>query len=299
MRPVVTRTEIPELPLVSRGKVRDIYDLGEDLLIVSTDRISAFDHVLPNGIPDKGAVLNLLSAFWFGRTAGIVQNHLVSVDPDDLPESLDPYRPMLDGRFTIARKAKMLPVECIVRGYITGSGWADYRKTGTICGLPLPEGLVESEKLAVPLFTPSTKAESGHDVNISFEESAKLLGRTLAERVRDASIAVYDACARYAVTRGILIADTKFEFGLIGDDLILADEVLTPDSSRFWPAAGYQAGRPQPSYDKQYVRDWLLGIAWNKEPPIPTLPEGVVEGTAAKYREAYQRLTGHALPQPR
>jgi phosphoribosylaminoimidazole-succinocarboxamide synthase len=296
MRPVVTRTEIPELPLVSRGKVRDIYDLGEHLLIVSTDRISAFDHVLPNGIPDKGAVLNLLSAFWFGRTGDLCRNHLVSVDPADLPETVARHAEALDGRFTIARKAKMLPVECIVRGYITGSGWNDYRKTGTICGLPLPAGLVESEKLAAPLFTPSTKADEGHDINISFAEAATLLGAPLAARVRDASIAIYDACARYALTRGIIIADTKFEFGLIGDDLILADEVLTPDSSRFWPADTYQAGRSQPSYDKQYVRDWLLGIQWNKEPPIPTLPDEVVANTADKYREAYARLTGSPLP---
>jgi phosphoribosylaminoimidazole-succinocarboxamide synthase len=296
MRPVVTRTEITEVPLVSRGKVRDIYDLGDDLLIVSTDRISAFDHVLPNGIPDKGAVLNLLSAFWFQQTHGIVKNHLISVDMADLPQSLHRHREVLDGRFTLARKAQMLPVECIVRGYITGSGWADYRKTGTLCGRLLPEGLVESQELPEPLFTPSTKAESGHDENINFETAAQMLGLRLAERVRDASIAVYKHAARYALTRGIIIADTKFEFGLIGDDLILADEVLTPDSSRFWPADAYVPGRSQASFDKQYVRDWLLGINWNKEPPIPTLPDDVVAGTASKYREAFERLTGRELP---
>ena len=296
MRPVVTRTEITEVPLVSRGKVRDIYDLGDDLLIVSTDRISAFDHVLPNGIPDKGAVLNLLSAFWFQQTHGIVKNHLISVDMADLPQSLQRHRAALDGRFTLARKAQMLPVECIVRGYITGSGWADYRKTGTLCGRLLPEGLVESQELPEPLFTPSTKAESGHDENINFETAAQMLGLRLAERVRDASIAVYKHAARYALTRGIIIADTKFEFGLIGDDLILADEVLTPDSSRFWPADAYVPGRSQASFDKQYVRDWLLGINWNKEPPIPTLPDDVVAGTASKYREAFERLTGRELP---
>jgi len=296
MHPVVTRTDFPEVPLVSRGKVRDIYDLGEHLLIVSTDRISAFDHVLPNGIPDKGVVLNLLSDFWFGRTHSLVKNHVVSVDVADLPASLQKHRDALEGRFTLARKANMLPVECIVRGYITGSGWNDYKRTGTIAGMPLPGGLVESDRLPEPLFTPSTKAESGHDENISYEQSAALLGRPLAERVRDASIAVYRHAAAYALTRGIIIADTKFEFGLIGDDLILADEVLTPDSSRFWPAGTYVAGRSQPSFDKQYVRDYLLGIHWNKEPPIPTLPDNVVAGTASKYREAYERLTGTPLP---
>ena len=296
MHPVVTRTDLSELPLVSRGKVRDIYDLGEHLLIVSTDRISAFDHVLPNGIPDKGVVLNLLSDFWFDRTHSLVKNHVVSVDVADLPASLQKHRDALEGRFTLARKAAMLPVECIVRGYITGSGWNDYKKTGTIAGMPLPAGLVESDRLPEPLFTPSTKAESGHDENISYEQSAALLGRPLAERVRDASIAVYRHAAAYALTRGIIIADTKFEFGLIGDDLILADEVLTPDSSRFWPADAYAPGRSQPSFDKQYVRDYLLGIQWNKEPPIPTLPDDVVTGTASKYREAYERLTGTPLP---
>jgi phosphoribosylaminoimidazole-succinocarboxamide synthase len=296
MHPIVTRTEITEVPLVSRGKVRDIYDLGQHLLIVSTDRISAFDHVLPNGIPDKGVVLNMLSDFWFDRTHSLVKNHVVSVSVDDLPPVLHRYRETLEGRFTLARKAAMLPVECIVRGYISGSGWNDYRKTGTIAGMPLPAGLVESDRLPQPLFTPSTKAESGHDENISYEQSAVLLGRPLAERVRDASIAIYRHAAEYALTRGIIIADTKFEFGLIGDDLILADEVLTPDSSRFWPADAYVPGRGQPSFDKQYVRDYLLGINWDKEPPIPTLPDDVVAGTAAKYREAYERLTGNPLP---
>ncbi len=295
MHPVVTRTEIPVAPLVSRGKVRDIYDLGENLLIVSTDRISAFDHILPNGIPDKGAVLNQLSAFWFGRTAGLVQNHLVSVDMADLPASLQPYRDQLEGRFTLARKARMLPVECIVRGYISGSGWNDYRKTGTICGMALPAGMVESDRLPQPMFTPSTKAETGHDENIRFEQAAEILGGPLAQKVRDAAITVYRHAAEYALTRGIIIADTKFEFGLIGDDLILADEVLTPDSSRFWPADSYAPGQSQPSFDKQYVRDWLLGIQWNKEPPVPVLPDEVVMVTSEKYREAYQRLTGATL----
>lgn len=295
MGPVVTNTDFSEVPLVSRGKVRDMYDLGEHLLLVVSDRISAFDHVLPNGIPDKGRVLNLLSAFWLEQTRHLIRNHLVSVDLADLPPALQAHGDILEGRFTLARKAAMLPVECIVRGYISGSGWNDYRRTGAVCGYVLPEGLRESDRLPEPLFTPSTKAESGHDENISYQEAERLLGQELAAKVRDASIAIYNFAAEYALTRGIIIADTKFEFGLIGNELILCDEVLTPDSSRFWPMDTFEPGHSQPSFDKQYVRDWLLSINWNKEPPIPTLPEEVVANTAAKYREAYELLTGRPL----
>lgn len=297
MRPVVTETDFPGLKRLSRGKVRDIYDLGDDLLIVVTDRISAFDFVLPNGIPDKGRVLNLLSAFWMDRTRDIVANHLRSVDAADLPASLRPHVAELDGRFTIARKARMLPVECIVRGYLSGSGYKDYLRNGAVCGIPLPPGLRESDRLPEPLFTPSTKAETGHDENISFDAAARLIGPDLAARVRDVSIALYRFAAAFALERGILIADTKFEFGLVGDELTLCDEVLTPDSSRFWPADTYVPGRPQPSFDKQYVRDYLESIGWAKEPPVPALPDEVVRHTSERYREAHRQLTGQPLPE--
>jgi len=295
MRKIVLRTDYSEFPCVSRGKVRDIYDLGENLLVVVSDRISAFDHVLPNGIPDKGRVLNLISAFWFDMTKGIIDNHMISHAAKDLPEPLRKYEDELDGRFMIVKKAKMLPVECIVRGYISGSAWSEYRKSGTVCGMKLKEGMKESGKFDEPLFTPSTKAESGHDINISFEEMAKLVGSETAERVRDASLAVYNHCAKYALTKGIIIADTKFEFGFHDGKLILCDEVLTPDSSRFWPLESYSEGGAQPSFDKQYVRDYLLEIGWDKEPPIPELKESVIAGTSGKYREAYFKLTGTRL----
>ncbi len=296
MHSVVTKTEFSELPLLSRGKVRDIYDMGDELLIVVTDRISAFDHVLPNGIPDKGRVLNLLSDFWFKKTAHIVRNQVVSVATQDLPSPLCPHKEVLDGRFTIARKAKMLPVECVVRGYLSGSGWNDYRKTGAVCGIALPAGLTESDRLPEPIFTPSTKAETGHDENISFEKAADLIGRELAAKVKEATLGLYTFARDYAASRGIIIADTKFEFGLLHGELILCDEVLTPDSSRFWPADQYRPGRGQPSFDKQFVRDYLLSIKWNKEPPVPQLPEEVVAKTSAKYREAYEKVTGAPLP---
>ncbi|MGC8763939.1 MAG: phosphoribosylaminoimidazolesuccinocarboxamide synthase [Acidobacteriota bacterium] len=297
MAGVLIRTDFTEVPLVSRGKVRDMYDLGDRLLIVVTDRLSAFDHVLPNGIPDKGRVLNLLSAFWFEKTRHIVKNHLLSTETEDLPSALCPYKEDLQGRFTLAKKAQMLPVECVVRGYLSGSGWNDYRRTGEVCGIRLPAGLKESDRLPEPLFTPSTKAVTGHDENISFEECTRLLGRPLAERVRELSLSLYTFAAAYAERRGILIADTKFEFGLLEGDLILCDEALTPDSSRFWPKDRYEPGKAQPSFDKQFVRDYLLSIRWNKEPPVPTLPEEVVDATAEKYREAYRLLTGEALPE--
>jgi len=295
MRTVVTKTDFPDLNLISRGKVRDMYDLGDEVLIVVTDRLSAFDHVLPNGIPDKGRVLNLLSDFWFKKTAHIVKNQVVSTDTADLPSSLCPHKDMLEGRFTIARKARMLPVECVVRGYLSGSGWNDYRRTGAVCGIPLPAGMRESERLQEPIFTPSTKAETGHDENISFDQASRLIGKDLTEKVRHATLALYTFARDYARERGILIADTKFEFGLVDGELLLCDEVLTPDSSRFWPADLYEPGRGQPSFDKQFVRDYLLSIHWNKEPPIPTLPEEVVSKTADKYREAFERITGSPL----
>ena len=295
MRTIVTKTDFPDLDLISRGKVRDMYDLGDEVLIVVTDRLSAFDHVLPNGIPDKGRVLNLLSDFWFKKTGHIVKNQVVSTDTADLPSALCPYKDMLEGRFTIARKARMLPVECVVRGYLSGSGWNDYRRTGAVCGIPLPAGMRESERLQEPIFTPSTKAETGHDENISFDQASRLIGKDLTEKVRHATLALYTFARDYARERGILIADTKFEFGLVDGELLLCDEVLTPDSSRFWPADLYEPGRGQPSFDKQFVRDYLLSIHWNKEPPIPTLPEEVVSKTADKYREAFERITGSPL----
>jgi len=296
MRTIVTKTDFPDLDLISRGKVRDMYDLGDEVLIVVTDRLSAFDHVLPNGIPDKGRVLNLLSDFWFKKTGHIVKNQVVSTDTADLPSALCPYKDMLEGRFTIARKAQMLPVECVVRGYLSGSGWNDYRKTGAVCGIALPAGLRESEKLPEPLFTPSSKAAAGHDENIRFDQASALIGAEMAGKVREATLALYAFASDFARQRGILIADTKFEFGVLGGELILCDEVLTPDSSRFWPAADYEPGHGQPSFDKQFVRDYLLSIHWNKEPPIPTLPEEVVARTSEKYREAFERITGAPLP---
>ena len=278
-----------DLALVNRGKVRDVYRLaGGDLLIVATDRISAFDFVLPTPIPGKGEVLTQLSNFWFAKTAGIIPNHLVDRDPfaGDLEKAY------LRGRSVVVKSARSLPVEAIVRGYLAGSGLKEYRTQGTVCGIPLPGGLLESSKLPEPIYTPSTKAEAGtHDENIPFGKTVELLGGDLAARVRDASLALYGFAADYARERGIIIADTKFEFGLLGDELILIDEALTPDSSRFWPADVYAPGRSQPSYDKQFVRDYLEGIGWDKQPPVPDLPPDIVEKTAEKYREALRLLT--------
>lgn len=296
MRDPVTRIEIGSLPLLSRGKVRDIYDLGDELLIVSSDRISAFDSILPNGIPDKGRVLNLLSAFWFEKTSHLVKNHLISVRTADLPQSVNAHKDELDGRFAIAKKAEMLPLECIVRGYLSGSGWKDYRETGSVCGIRLPSGLKESDKLPEPIFTPSTKAVSGHDENTTYEHVVGLIGEETAVKVRETALALYSFAGDYAAKKGIIIADTKFEFGLIKGDLVLCDEVLTPDSSRFWPADSYEPGRSQPSFDKQYVRDYLLSINWDKNPPAPELPPEVVAETSRKYREAYEKLVGATLP---
>lgn len=292
---VVLKTNYNKIPLLSAGKVRDIYDLGDTLLIVVTDRISAFDFILPNGIPDKGKVLNLISQFWFEKTKDIIESHFISCDVDSLPNVLKKYSDELKGRFTIAKKAKMFPVECIVRGYISGSAWQEYKNNGTVCGIKLKEGMVESEKFVEPLFTPSTKAESGHDINISFEEMKNIIGSESAEKIKNASIKLYNFASSYALEKGIIIADTKFEFGLYDGKIILCDEVLTPDSSRFWPLESYSKGKSQPSFDKQFVRDYLLQIGWKKEPPVPPLPEEVVEKTSQKYREAYQKLTGQKL----
>ena len=278
---------------MARGKVRDIYDLGERLLIVATDRLSAFDVVLPTGIPDKGRVLTQLSLFWFDLLRGLTPNHVVS--GTELPPPFDAYRAELAGRTMLVRKTQPLPIECVVRGYLSGSGWKDYQATGKICGLALPARLRDSDRLSQPVFTPATKAVSGHDENISFEQVAALVGGPLAERVRATSLEIYRRAAAYAEPRGIILADTKFEFGLLDNELIWIDEALTPDSSRFWPAAHYRPGGPQPSFDKQYVRDYLERIGWNKQPPGPELPEDVVADTRAKYREAYRILTGHEL----
>jgi len=293
MTTVISQTDFPGLKLRGRGKVRDIYELGDKLLIVATDRLSAFDVVLPTPIPDKGKVLTQISLFWFETLAHIVPNHVLS--GTDFSGMLAPYASALQGRAMLVRKTEPLPVECVVRGYISGSGWKDYQKTGAICGISLPEGLRESDQLPEPLFTPSTKATTGHDENISFEETVAQLGRPLAENIRDTSLKIYREASERAAKRGIIIADTKFEFGLIGDELIWIDEALTPDSSRFWPADQYVAGKAQPSFDKQYVRDYLERIGWNKQPPGPQLPEDVVKATQAKYREAYEKVTGHPL----
>jgi phosphoribosylaminoimidazole-succinocarboxamide synthase len=289
MSTVIRETSLPGLP-VRRGKVRDVYDLGENLLLVSTDRLSAFDWVLPTGIPDKGKVLTQIAAFWFGRLG--VPNHLVTTDVEkmDLPAGVD--RSSLAGRSTLCRKTKVVPIECVVRGYLAGSGWNEYRKSGTVCGIPLPSGLTESARLPEPIFTPSTKAEEGHDENISFERTVELVGRETAEELRRRSLDIFQRGANYAIERGIIIADTKFEFGRIGDELILIDEVLTPDSSRFWPADQYAPGKGQPSFDKQFVRDWLSATSWDKNSPPPALPEDIVRKTREKYVEAYERLTG-------
>lgn len=282
-----------ELKPSAQGKVRDIYDLGQTLLVVATDRLSVFDVIFPDPVPYKGEVLTKLSVFWFKLLSDIVPNHFISADERDLPESLSRYAEALRGRFMIVKKAEVLPVECIVRGYLAGSGWKEYREHGTVCGERLPEGLVESSQLPEPIFTPSTKAALGeHDQNISFDEMANIVGSGHAERLRDASLALYAAARDHAAERGIIIADTKFEFGLVDGEVTLIDEVLTPDSSRFWPAEEYVPGRPQPSFDKQFVRDWLEASGWDKEPPAPPLPEDVIMMTAEKYIEAYELITG-------
>ena len=294
---VATTTDIKQYPLVSRGKVRDIYEIADDvLLIVTTDRISAFDVILPDPLPYKGVILNKITIFWMEKFKDLVKNHLLATEPADFPAPLKEHADLLEGRAVLVRKAKPLPIECIVRGYITGSGLKDYKATGMVCGHKLPAGLVEADKLETPLFTPSTKAELGqHDENITLDKAKEMIGMDLFAKVQDTALSIYSQAREYAAGRGILIADTKFEFGMIGGELILIDEVLTPDSSRFWPAAGYAPGKAQPSYDKQYVRDWLESVGFNKQPPAPHMPAEVAERTRSKYLEAYRELTGQTL----
>jgi len=291
---VISQTNFPGLRLRGRGKVRDIYELdGGLLLIVATDRLSAFDVVLPTPIPDKGRVLTQLSVFWFDYLEDVVKNHLIA--SKYFPPELASFADELRGRTMLVRQTEPVLVECVVRGYLSGSGWKEYQKSGSVCGIPLPPGLVESDRLPEPIFTPSTKATAGHDENISFDQVIAQIGRPLAERLREVSLTLFRRAAEHADAQGIIIADTKFEFGTLGNELVWIDEALTPDSSRFWPADRYRPGQPQPSFDKQYVRDYLEHIAWDKQPPAPELPPEVVAGTQGKYREAYQRITGHAL----
>jgi phosphoribosylaminoimidazole-succinocarboxamide synthase len=287
--------DLPGIRKIKSGKVREIFDLGDQLLLVASDRISAFDCIMPNGIPRKGEVLTRISHFWFDRMTAVVPNHRVVGTDEPLPASLRPYARQLEGRSMVVRKAEPLTIECVVRGYLAGSGWKEYRASRTVCGIPLPAGLEESSELPEPIFTPATKAETGHDLNIPFEEAVRMVGKERAERVRQLSLEIYGSARQYAAERGIIIADTKFEFGMFNGELILIDEVLTPDSSRFWPADQYRPGRAQPSFDKQFVRDYLETLDWDKTPPAPALPADIVSRTQAKYFEAYERLTGRAL----
>ena len=297
--PPLIQTSYSDLPLFRRGKVRDVYEAGADLLIVATDRISAFDYVLGSGIPDKGKVLNQLSAFWFERLSSVVPHHMVSIDVDRFPAPARRYIDQLRGRAMLVRRTEPVPIECVARGYLSGSGWKEYQQTGSVCGIPLPAGLHESDRLPEPIFTPATKAESGHDVNISEDEAAALVGRDIVTRLKRLTLELYRQGVAHAEPHGIIIADTKFEFGFAGgtkpEHLILIDEVLTPDSSRFWPWSQYMPGKPQPSFDKQFVRDYLEQIKWNKQPPVPSLPDDVVLRTREKYLEAFRLLTGRSL----
>ena len=293
--PVLT-TDFPGLKLAARGKVRDIYDLGDALLIVTTDRISAFDVIMNEGIPNKGYVLTQISAYWFRQMEGVIKNHIISIDVADFPKECQPYAEVLAGRSMLVKKAAPLPAECIVRGYLSGSGWKDYQQTGAICGIQLPAGLRESDRLPQPIFTPSTKAELGtHDENISFEQMAELCGAETAAQVRDVTLAIYEKARDIADQKGIIIADTKFEYGIYEGEVIIIDECMTPDSSRFWPKESYQPGGPQPSFDKQFLRDYLETLDWGKTAPAPPLPQEIVEKTAAKYMEALVKLTGKGL----
>lgn len=293
---VLLKSDLEGLKLVKRGKVRDVYEVEDKLLIVATDRMSAFDVVMDDPIPDKGKILTGISLFWFKKLESVVENHIISTNAAEYPGPCQPYRERLKDRSMLVKKAEPLPVECIVRGYLSGSGWVEYQSEGQICGIPLPQGLVESEKLPEPIFTPSTKAEHGlHDENISFERVIEILGKETAEKIRDLSLKIYEFGRDIASQKGIIIADTKFEFGFEGDRLILIDEVLTPDSSRFWPADAYRSGGPQKSFDKQFLRDYLNSLDWPKEPPPPQLPQDIIDKTREKYLEALERLTGHGL----
>jgi len=290
MEETLIRTELPGLKMCKRGKVRDLYELRYKLLIIATDRISAFDCVMPNGIPGKGRILTQMSLFWFDFVNEVVENHLISADVNQFPRELQKFRDVLEGRSMLVRKAEQIGVECVVRGYLSGSGWREYSGSGSICGIKLPPGLEESDRLPEPIFTPATKATSGHDQNIPFSEMAELVGEERAATLKDLSIRIYKKASEYAESKGIIVADTKFEFGICSGKVILIDEILSPDSSRFWPREKYQPGRPQESFDKQFVRDYLESLGWDKKPPAPTLPKEVVQKTLAKYEEAYNRL---------
>lgn len=287
--------DLPETKKLRSGKVREVFDLGDRLLMVATDRISAFDCIMPNGIPRKGEILTRISNFWFQQTAGLCPNHLLSEDESPWPSHLEPFKGTLEGRSMWVRKTDPLPIECVVRGYLAGSGWKEYQQNGTVCSISLPSGLRESDRLPEPIFTPATKAQSGHDENITFEQAAECVGIDRAREVREMSLKIYQYASTYAAERGIIVADTKFEFGVVEGKLILIDEVLTPDSSRFWPAKDYLPGRSQVSFDKQFVRDYLESLDWDKTPPAPKLPEEVIEKTCLKYAEVFEKLTGHAL----
>jgi len=292
METIVLNVELPGIKLFKKGKVRNVFDLGDRLLLVASDRISAFDSVMPNGIPDKGKILTQISLFWFNFTKNIIKNHVIESDADKFPSILKPYKDLLSGRSIIGKMAELIPVECVVRGYLSGSGWKDYQKSQSICGIKLPASLKESQKLPEPIFTPTTKAEQGHDLNITQKEVEAKLGKETADFIKNKTIEIYKKCAEYADKQGIIIADTKFEFGFVGEEIVIIDEMLTPDSSRFWPKDQYKVGQSQPSYDKQYVRDYLESIKWDKEPPAPPLPAQVVEKTREKYMEAFKKLTG-------
>jgi phosphoribosylaminoimidazole-succinocarboxamide synthase len=292
---IILHTELPGIEKHAQGKVRDVYQVDGELLIVATDRISAFDYILPTGIPDKGKVLTQLSIFWFDFLRDLTPTHFLTANVDEYPAALRPFREQLEGRSMLVKRAQMVEIECVARGYLAGSGWKEYKAQGTVCGIPLPAGLRESDRLPAPIFTPSTKATTGHDENISFETMCSLVGADLGARLRDLTLRIYSRAAAYAETKGVIIADTKFEFGFVGGELVLGDEVLTPDSSRFWPADSYQPGGAQFSYDKQYVRDYLESIHWDKQPPAPPLPDEVAGKTSDKYRQAYCVLTGKEL----